>query len=303
MNRWLKVGLASAAVVALAGAVTARYMAHSLTRAKRVSIQENPASHGLEYEDVSFPTEEDGATLRGWYLRAKTGDRCVIMTHGGEYHRADPNIGTLGIAEALVAHGYDVLMFDLRGHGQSDDGRMSGGYYEKRDLEGAIGYVEGRGIVPQRILLLGFSLGAAASLLAAADHAELPAVVADSCWADLMDLIRSQINRRRGMPGILTPLIPRVAKAVYGVDIDETRPLDAVSKIAPRPMLFIHGELDRTVPVESALRLRHAGNSDNSKLWVVPEARHVGSYRARPEEYITRITAFFDQALKQQEAG
>jgi alpha-beta hydrolase superfamily lysophospholipase len=225
------------------------------------------------------------------------------MTHGGEYHRADPNIGSLGIAEALVAHGYDVLMFDLRGHGQSDDGRMSGGYFEKRDVEGAVSYVKGRGIAPQRIVLLGFSLGAAASLLAAADDAELPGVVADSCWADLMDLIRSQISRRRRMPNILTPFIPRVAKAVYGVDIDEIRPLDAVCRIAPRPMLFIHGELDRTVPVESSLRLRHAGNSDESKLWVVPEAPHVGSYRARPEEYITRTTAFFDQALKQREAG
>jgi dipeptidyl aminopeptidase/acylaminoacyl peptidase len=297
MDRWLKLGLASAVVVGVA-AVASRYMVHSLTAARRLSIQDDPAGYGLKYENVSFPAAVDGVNLRGWYVKGKAKKGCVIVTHGGEYHRADPNIGLLQIAKGLADDGYDVLMFDLRGHGESDNGRMSGGYYEKRDLQGAISYVRERGIPSQRIGLLGFSLGAAASLLAAAEDSELPAVVADSCWADLMDLIRSQIERRRYMPSFLTPVIPVMARAAYGVDVDGVRPLDALAKIAPRSVFLIHGEDDRTVPIENALRLCHSTQNENNRLWVVPAAEHVGSYKARPEEYITKVTAFFDQSLR-----
>ncbi len=299
MNRWCKLGLASAVVVPVVVVGISSYLVHSLTRAKRVMIEDNPSNLGLNYEDVSFPAAGDGLMLRGWYITAKKSDRCIIMTHGGEYHRADPTIGMLEIAKGLVGHGYNVLMFDLRGHGESGDGRMLAGYYERRDLQGAIAYVKGRGILPQHIGLLGFSVGAAASLLAAAEDEELAAVVTDSCWADPMDLIERQMVKRRHMPGFLTPVLLRIAKAAYGVDFDEVKPLATVGRIAPRPIFFIHGESDDTVPVESALRLYHSTDNPRNRLWVVPEARHVSSYRARPEEYITKVAAFFDQPLKQ----
>lgn len=298
MNRWFKVGLASAVVVPVAVVGISSYLVYSLTRAKRVRIEDNPSNLGLNYEDISFPTAGDGLMLRGWYIKAKKSDRCIIMTHGGEYHRADPTIGMLEIAKGLVGHGYNVLTFDLRGHGESDDGRMSAGYYERRDLQGAIAYAKGRGILPRHIGLLGFSVGAAASLLAAAEDKELAAVVTDSCWADPMDLIERQMVKRRHMPRFLTPILLSIAKAAYGVNFDEVKPLATVGKIAPRPILFIHGEFDDTVPVESALSLYHSIANPGNRLWVVPEARHVSSYRAQPKEYITKVAAFFDQALK-----
>jgi len=298
MNRWFKLGLASAVVAPLVVVGISSYLFHSLTKAKRVRIEDNPSNLGLKYEEVSFPAAGDGLMLRGWYIKAKKSDPCIIMAHGGEYHRADPTIGMLEIAKGLVGHGYNVLTFDLRGHGESGEGRMSAGYYERRDVQGAIAYAKGRGIPPQHIGLLGFSLGAAASLLAVAEDKELATVVTDSCWADPMDLIQRQMVRRRHMPGFLIPILLSIAKAAYRVDFDEVKPLTTVSKIAPRPIFFIHGEFDDTVPVESALRLYHSNENPGNKLWVVPEARHVSSYRARPEEYIARVAAFFDQALK-----
>ena len=57
-------------------------------------------------------------------------------------------------ARMLARAGYSVLLFDFRGHGESDDGKMSGGHSERGDLQGAIDYVKERGIG-----LLGFSLG------------------------------------------------------------------------------------------------------------------------------------------------
>jgi len=274
-----------------------RLMVNSLTKAKRVEIKDNPSKLGMNYEDVSFPAKGDGLMLRGWYVIAENSDRCIIMAHGDGYHRADPTIGLLEIAKGLTEHGYNVLMFDLRGHGESGEGRLTGGYYEKRDVQGAVAYVKGRGILPQHIGLLGFSMGAAASLLAAAEDGELPALVTDSCWADLMDLIKSEVARRPYMPRFLTPVIPGIAKIVYGVNVEEAQPVRAVSRIAPRPIFFIHGEADRKVPVDNARRLYGANNNQSNMLWIVPKARHARAYKAQPEEYINKVAAFFDRTL------
>jgi fermentation-respiration switch protein FrsA (DUF1100 family) len=297
MNRRFRPAVALTEMATVVPLGISRLMVRSLTKAKRVQIKDNPSRLDLSYEDVSFPAARDGVLLRGWYVMARDSDRCIVMAHGDGYHRADPTIGMLEIAKGLTEHGYNALMFDLRGHGESGEGRLTGGYYERRDILGAISYIKGRGILPRHIGLLGFSMGAAASLLAAAENKELPALVTDSCWADLMDMIKSEIARHPLMPRFLTPVIPGIAKILYGVDVEEIKPLQAVNKIAPRPIFFIHGEADRRVPVENARRLYQANNNHSNVLWIVPNARHARAYRARPEEYIDRVTAFFDGTL------
>ena len=297
MNRWLKTGLVAAAVSTVVGLGVSRYMIYKLTEAERTRITQTPADFGMRYDDVVFPSEQDRLALRGWYIRSGKSDRCIVMTHGGKSHRADPTIGMLDIAAQLVERGYNVLMFDLRGHGESDDGRMTGGLMERSDLLGAIAFVEAQGIDRQNIGLLGYSLGAATSLLVAAEDECIRAVVADSSWADLTDMIGSQIERHTRMPKSLGVLVPIMARAAYSIDVGRVKPVDAVSRIAPRPILFIHGGADEVVPVESSMKLYHANENPGNELWVVPQAGHVRSYLTQPEEYITRIADFFNEAL------
>ncbi len=70
-----------------------------------------------------------------------------------------------------------------------------------------------------------------------------------------------------------------------------------VAEIAPRPILFIHGEADGVIPVENAYRLYAAADNPAAELWVVPGADHVRAYKAHRQEYVARVTAFFDVAL------
>jgi uncharacterized protein len=297
MSNRFRPGAVFNTVVAAVPLAISRLMVRSLTKAKRVQIKDNPSRLGLSYEDVSFPAARDGVILRGWYVMAGNSDRCIIMVHGDQYHRADSTIGLLEIAKGLTEHGYNVLMFDLRGHGESGEGRLTGGYYERRDVLGAIEHVKGRGILPQHIGLLGFSMGAAACVLAAAEDKELPGLVTDSCWADLVDVIKRKVARRPYMPRFLTPVVPVMAKILYGIDVEEIKPLQAVTKIAPRPIFFIHGEDDSMVPVDNARMLYHANNNQSNMLWIVPKAKHARAYKAQPEEYINKVTAFFERTL------
>ena len=296
MKWWLKLGLALILAVVIAILGISGFLGYSMTKVERLPIEETPALLGLEYEDISFSSRVDELTLRGWYLPAHEGKPVIIMVHGAEQHRADPGVQMLSIASGLVAHGYSVLMFDLRGHGESDGNRMSAGYHEKRDLLGAVDYVKGRGF--ERIGVLGFSMGAATALMGAAESSDIGAVVADSSYADLKDMMEPEFSKRTNFPKFFLPPLLFVVKIMYGVDFTAVKPIESVSEIAPRPIFFIHGELDEIVPLEHAYRLHQASQNPQNQLWVVPEAGHVESYATQPEEYMSKITAFFDWALR-----
>ncbi len=143
-----------------------------------------------------------------------------------------------------------------------------------------------------------FSRGAVTALMATAESDGIDAVVADSSFADLKDIMAPEFSKRTKFPKFfLTPLLFMV-KIMYGVDFNAIKPVELVSKIAPRPIFFIHGELDETVPLEHAYRLQQASQNRQNQLWVAPEAGHVSSYVDHPEEYMNKITTFFDGVLR-----
>jgi fermentation-respiration switch protein FrsA (DUF1100 family) len=296
MKWWLKVilSITLAAIAAFLGISV--YLGHSMTAIERLPITENPSLCGLDYEEISFPSRVDELTLYGWYLPAEDGDEIIIMVHGAEQHRADPNVKMLDIACGLVEHGYSVLMFDMRGHGESEGERMSAGYYETRDLGGAVDYVVGLGF--NDIGVLGFSMGGATAIMTAAEDDNIDAIVADSAYADLNDMLEPQFAQRTFFPSFFLKPLLFMVKVMYGIDFTAVKPVEVVGDIAPRPILFIQGELDDTVPPAHAPSLLEASNNPLNQLWLIPDCGHVEAYVTHPEEYTDRVTAFFDDVLR-----
>jgi fermentation-respiration switch protein FrsA (DUF1100 family) len=296
MKWWLKVilSIALAAIAAFLGISV--YLGHSMTAIERVPITETPALCGLGYEEISFPSRIDELTLYGWYLPAEGSDEVIIMVHGAEQHRADPGVEMLDIACGLVAHGYSVLMFDMRGHGESEGDRMSAGYCEVRDLGGAVDYVAGLGF--EDIGVLGFSMGGATAIMTAAECDEIDAVVVDSAYADLNDMLEPQFAERTFFPTFFLKPLLFMVKMMYGIDFTAVKPVEVVGDIAPRPILFIQGALDDTVPPAHAQSLLEASNNPLNQLWLLPDVGHVEAYVTYPEEYMDRVTSFFDDALR-----
>ncbi len=289
---WIPFGFTVAALGTVLG--VSLYAAYSMTKVVRAPFEKKPDNLDLKYVDVSFPSR-DRLTLRGWWLEAGDSSRAVVMIHGANGHRADLGIKMLDIAREMVNAGYNVLMFDLRGHGQSEGKHVSLGYYEQRDLLGAIDYVKQRGM--SKICVIGFSMGAATALMTAANCKQIDAIVADSSFAYLADIVEPQFSKRSSLPKFFIPLILFVAKTIHGIDLSMPKPVDAVRQFTTPPILIIHGGQDNTVPVEHASILAGASCNPNTRLWIVPEAEHVGSYRTRSKEYITQVLSFFEQAL------
>ncbi len=296
MRWWIKLIIAFVFVVLVVYVGISVYLGNSMTRVERIPVEESPAGIALEYEDIEFPSRDAELTMRGWYLASAGSDCIIIMVHGGDMHRADPDINMLGVAAGLVKHKYNVLMFDLRGHGESDGERISAGYFEKNDLLGAVDFAIGLGF--ERIGVLGFSMGGATALMAAADSPDIDCIVADSCFADLADIMEWEFKARSGFPGYFLSPVLSMVDLLYGVDFTAVRPVAAVPLISPRPILFIHGAEDTFIPLEHAHRLYQASSGTQNELWIAPGAEHVRAYVADPAGYIDRITAFFDAALK-----
>jgi alpha-beta hydrolase superfamily lysophospholipase len=242
------------------------------------------------FEPVAFVTA-DGITLRGWWL-AREGATATIITCTG--HRGVKS-DLLGIGSALWRAGNNVLLFDFRGCGESDPAPLSVGFYELGDLRAALAHARER--TPDLPLgLIGYSMGAAIALMVAADDPTVRAVVADSSYAAIGDVIAAAYRRRRVPTTFLLAASDRYNGWRYGYRFGALRPVDVVARLAPRPLLIIHGEADDLTPVEHAHRL-YAAARDPRELWIVPNTPHCGAYFADRPRYVNRVADFFARSL------
>ena len=140
-------------------------------------MNRGPADFGLRSETVSFYSK-DGIPLKAWWLPASGTPRgSVIVAHGIDHTRQV----MFSRAVFLVRDGYDVLLIDLRGHGESGGTVVSPGLLEARDILGGLRYIRSRGD-SEPVLVLGVSYGAVASLIAAAESPEIAAVISDGAF-------------------------------------------------------------------------------------------------------------------------
>lgn len=275
------------------------YAATRLVRVERLPLQVTPADFGLSFEDVAFPSDVDLLQIKGWYMPAEGSRRILLLVHGERCHRAHPGIGIIEVAQALVGRGFNVLAFDLRGRGESPPGRNTLGVLEQRDLKGAVRYAVSRGFDRNSIGVIGWSMGAATTLITAVSTPEIKAVVADSSFADLPGILKIQVPRRSVLPGFFVPSIITAINLIYGVDLNSIRPMEAAASISQTRVFIIHGMNDKLIPVDHARRIFEAlKQQPGNELWEVPHAEHARSFRAAPEEYIDRVSAFFDRELR-----
>ncbi len=255
-----------------------------------LSETHSPVEYGLQYEPVEFRAK-DSLTLRGVWIPAAGSDKAVIILHGhGSGYDLD-----LWRVPALQGAGFCTLLFDFRAHGRSEGKRMTFGYKERWDVLGAIDFLHQKGM--HHIGLLGFSYGGVAAMLTAATSTDVEAVITDggpgrwitgaSAWA-----------AERGLPAWLTKWVAwlffSMNSLFLGVNLFSYEPLRWVGKIAPRPILFVHGDLDQFCADFDDL---YAAAREPKELWRLPEAGHTTASLLYPEEHARRVIDFFSRYL------
>jgi uncharacterized protein len=291
------------------------YIATQMQIGNRTPIYATPASLGLQYKDVTFPSRYDNLQIKGWFIPGilpngqLTSQCAILMVHGIDNNRADKGGGLLNLSSDLAHHGFAILAFDLRGNGESPAAPRSFGLYEQRDVLGAVDFLHSGPLPypelgrPHAIAAWGESLGGATVILAAANEPSIKAVVSDSAFADVLPRIERAVPAGH-VPAMFTPGGLVVAQWLYGVDYYNIRPADVIAKIAPRPILLIHGANDNkdhktTPPAHMYILAAAALDAPNANVqtWMVPGATHVQAYHVEGQVYVNRIVAFYTAAL------
>ena len=296
-ERRLLVGAAGILAALLAYAAVSVVVAESVTKPYRRPLTTSPADFGVAYEEVTFPSIGDRIPLRGWFLPAAGSGRVILIVHDRNSNRTGNDGQYVPHAAALVAHGYNALLFDLRGHGESGGVRYTLGTAEQRDVLGAVAYLEERGFAPAQMGFWSHSMGAATVLLAAAASPAVRTIVADSSFARLEDLLDRELPRASGLPGFFNPSILFFARTLFGADARVLNPVEVVADLPPDSLFIIHGEADGLIPVDHARRIAAAAGPAVYDLWIVSGARHDRVSDILPELYERRVLAFFDERL------
>ena len=204
------------------------------------------------YETVNFPSEaRDKIALQGWLLPADS-DLVAVIVHGWGGNRAT----LLPLAESIQKEGVNVLTFDLRG----GTGRNTYGVQEAGDLAGAVDWLaKEKGFSPQRVVLIGNSMGGAAVTIYAAGHPSAGVILISSVYDIGQTRLQFAKDYHLLFPSLYAFGEQLVERYVYG--LRTVNPVDLVPRLSG-PVLILHGEQDEKAPFGDVATLRERFGKD-----------------------------------------
>jgi len=254
---------------------------------------ETPGTYGLMYRTVQVVSRVDQFKLAAWYIPRQDADRALILVHGRDASKQNAISGRLpALAAELHGMGLAVLMLDLRGHGESEGQRYTWGVFERRDVLGAVDFLSREGFASGRMAVLGISLGGTAAVGAAFEDEAIGALVLDSTFADLQDLVKPNWRRESGLPMFMLPSVFMMWQALYRFDLRRVKPARELAEMAPRPVLVLHSRSDEAVPVLHGRQLAEA--APMGELVVFEGCDHAELFRDAPEIYLDVLRKFID---------
>ncbi|MHB8626719.1 MAG: alpha/beta hydrolase [Aggregatilineales bacterium] len=255
---------------------------------------ETPALFNLPYKDVSVPARWGGA-YRGFFVAGPL-DATIIIPPTGSGGRD----GALHELAMIAGHGYNVLTYEAR---VCVGKPISMGYREVDDVGDAIDYLQRNPdklpVKLDHIGLYGFSTAGATATMATARYPQIGALVTVGNYATLADMVGT--TAPKNVAELFIGLGFRLAYWLStGEDPANLNPLAAIVKVPPRPVLFIYGSLELSLPGAKLqlAAIRAADPNESAELWIVPGSDHGGYFEVVGVNEVARhVLPFFDCAL------
>lgn len=262
----------------------------------------------------------DGKRLSAEFWAQPHAAPTIILCHG---YRV-PGIHLRPVAALEYGSGYNVLLFDFRGHGKSARAVVSGGIAEVRDLQAAVQAAQQQPeTLPGTLALHGFSMGAAVSLLMPS-HPEVVGIIADSSYARLDAILQRLTHYRLTEESTSWPTLfrwlQRLFPALSWAAVEASRLLfrlrfghtfmarpdrsfkrwAAAAKAAQQPppaILLIHSVDDEYIPFSHAQQIAAQAQACHIPIetYFVRHATHGGAYGSDPAQYVARLKHFLAQ--------
>ncbi|WPL18802.1 acetoin dehydrogenase E2 subunit dihydrolipoyllysine-residue acetyltransferase [Thiorhodovibrio winogradskyi] len=253
-------------------------------RAKRLREQSDPGVLGLPFETVAIPGRSR-KPLFGWWLPADESHRSVVILHGWGSNAEQ----MLPLAPPLHVGGYNVLLFDARNHGRSPGASFSSLPRFAEDLDAAIAWLQAtQANAARSITVIGHSVGAGAALFSASRRDDVMAVVSLSAFAHPR-WVTERYLRQVHLPAPIIDLVARYVEWVIGHRFATIAPMNTIKAIRC-PVLLVHGDADRSVPISDARVIARSGAPGGLELLEIPGGDHDSSEQI--PEYSPRLLAF-----------
>jgi uncharacterized protein len=244
-----------------------------------------------ERKELHLPSKF-GYDLYALYFPLSGSQRCVVLSHGHTWSL----YGMVKYARLFRQRGYNLLLYDLRYHGKSGGKNMTFGFYEQHDLRLMVDWAFRQMGPGGMVGTMGESLGAAITLLEAANDPRLNFVISDCAFSDLNELLT--YRKQEMFPWLpnwpFMPLTDLFSFFITGMRFKDVCPLQAAARINI-PALFIHGLEDRYIPTPMGEALYAAKNNGYRQLYLAPGARHAESLVKNKEAYEEVLDEFLNR--------
>ena len=234
----------------------------------------------------------DGYALHVQFLKNPVpSDRYILISHG----YTDNRFGAMKYAKMYLDLGFNVIAYDLRGHGENEPTFCTYSARESMDLNALIQDSRGRYPDAKVFGLHGESLGAATSIAVLKYKPDVDFVVADCGFSEIASVLAGGLKAMH-VPGLFVNVASLCAKMKFGYSYQDMRPIDSL-KDNTVPILFIHGEKDDFILPAHSEAMRKA-TQGYSELHLIPGAGHAASILTAPEQYRQYVEAFLRQVIK-----
>lgn len=266
-------------------------IAHASTRPQDRLLSATPNTFGCQYRSVEFPSR-DGLLLKGWLIEGNPSNPPIIFSHGLFRNRQE----ILARACSLNQHGFSVLAFDFRSHGESPHKIISLGYKERLDVLGAKDFVLSL-LGKERVVVAGVSMGAVASIFAAYDSRDsVEAIIADSPF----DTLARTVGRHTEL-FLNLPARPFSDVFIWNLEreaefqADRVNTMSSFAGLQKVPVLLLYGKSDQRMTGEMARNLYSAIPHSHKKLVFFDGAGHGGAFESAPGKYVKCIVDFLSE--------
>ena len=239
----------------------------------------------LEKTDYTV-TSYDGYILHAQFLK-NPGDtsRYVIISHG----YTDNRFGALKYASMYLEQGFNIIVYDLRGHGLNEPTYCTYTLRERKDLLAMI--LDSRERYPRASLfgIHGESLGASTSIAVLEEKPPVDFVVADCGFSEILPVIKIGAAQMH-VPGFMVDLASVVTGIRFGWSFSRMRPIESL-KENTIPILFIHGADDDFILPEHSEKMKEA-TKGYAEMHLIPGAAHAMSIITDPKAYRKYVANF-----------
>lgn len=248
----------------------------------------------FEFEDLNIITKKDGLQLVGHYL-SNGNNKLAIIVHGygADYREMQK------YAKYFLDKNYDILAVENRTHGNSEGRMMGMGWLDRLDLLQWIDLMVEKN-PDYQIVLMGLSMGASTVCMTAGEQLpnNVKAIISDCAYANAYDEFKYVFKSKAHLPAWpILNIFNLYLKSSYKFDLKEA---DAVKQLkkCKLPVLFIHGDADKFVPVENVYKLSEVLPDEQKQVYIVSGADHAMSYPLAELDYEMQLKKFLNKYMK-----